>query len=1032
MRGSFWLVSAFAAILAAVGADDTTILPVPTECPTVDPTDRTVHLAHESDCTKFYVCFLGEKILKDCPYRNAKGDRLHFNPVLQVCDYPSRAGCKSRAKSAKLLTTLSLEPLTERLTTTSTTLLTTIVTPLTTAAPNVTPSISLSPTPNASTKITYKEHPCACHLYYKNVDGKTILQQCNNGLEWDHERKSCSTPGQKKCMAKSSLLTLLAFPRDLSCEDGEYRPHECTCNLYYKCLGGYLTLRECPDNKHWNQQVHLCTKPEDANCDKQTPEKCVEGSYKPHESECNLYYKCENGKEVLKSCKNGQHWNSVAQICTKPEDANCEKPTPGKCVEGSYKPHDSECNLYYKYANCDLEKPSPTPPTPTPDDRKCVEGSYKPHESKCNLYYKCENGEEALKSCKSGQHWNRVAQICTKPEDANCDLEKPSPTPPTPTPDDRKCVEGSYKPHESKCNLYYKCENGEEALKSCKSGQHWNRIAQICTKPEDALCDLETPSPTPPTPTPDDETCENGTYRPHECQCNFFYECTDNLLILHHCSHGLHWNQEQASYKANCINKEGSTTDTDSENGNSVAQTKVPSTTRLPLTTVPSTATNPTTVPPITTDPTTVYPTTTDVTKISSTVTYSTTVPSTATNPTTVPPITTDPTTVYPTTTDVTKISSTVIYSTTVSSTAADPTTVFSTRDASTIIATSTNLPDITKECPPDNSGTVVHLPHESDCSLYYKCDAGRKVVQSCPPSLHYNSALQVCDWAANANCAYFAKVTENGGKQPEYSSESSDFSSVLPTSVAPSTPGSIATECPPDNSGNAVQLPHETNCSLFYKCDEGKKVVQSCPAGLVFNPVLQVCDFPVNVNCTNKVNAIEAEKLDVMEFVASSSTVPPPTPGVIPTECPPDNSGSAVQLPHETNCSLFYKCDEGKKVVQSCPAGLVFNPVLQVCDFPENVACSNVENFDLIGFDTDEMEGSTESPASCIGTCPPVDPHNYTVLLPNTDCTKYCKCSNGQAIVRKCPVGLHFDPVEKVCNYPYIAKCDVVLAVLF
>lgn len=43
---------------------------------------------------------------------------------------------------------------------------------------------------------------------------------------------------------------------------------------------------------------------------------------------------------------------------------------------------------------------------------------------------------------------------------------------------------------------------------------------------------------------------------------------------------------------------------------------------------------------------------------------------------------------------------------------------------------------------------------------------------------------------------------------------------------------------------------PHPFNCKLFIKCDWYKPYVMECPAPLHFNPVLNVCDWPPNVNC--------------------------------------------------------------------------------------------------------------------------------------------------------------------------------------
>ncbi|XP_041980994.1 extensin-like [Aricia agestis] len=54
------------------------------------PVDPHIHwlLPHETDCELFYYCVWGELVLREC----APGG-LHFNRVLQVCDWPQNAGC---------------------------------------------------------------------------------------------------------------------------------------------------------------------------------------------------------------------------------------------------------------------------------------------------------------------------------------------------------------------------------------------------------------------------------------------------------------------------------------------------------------------------------------------------------------------------------------------------------------------------------------------------------------------------------------------------------------------------------------------------------------------------------------------------------------------------------------------------------------------------------------------------------------------------------------------------------------------------
>lgn len=53
--------------------------------------------------------------------------------------------------------------------------------------------------------------------------------------------------------------------------------------------------------------------------------------------------------------------------------------------------------------------------------------------------------------------------------------------------------------------------------------------------------------------------------------------------------------------------------------------------------------------------------------------------------------------------------------------------------------------------CPPSEHATV--HPHESDCTKFYECDNGESIEKSCPPGLHFNPKLSVCDWPEQAGC---------------------------------------------------------------------------------------------------------------------------------------------------------------------------------------------------------------------------------------------------------------------------------------
>lgn len=46
-----------------------------------------------------------------------------------------------------------------------------------------------------------------------------------------------------------------------------------------------------------------------------------------------------------------------------------------------------------------------------------------------------------------------------------------------------------------------------------------------------------------------------------------------------------------------------------------------------------------------------------------------------------------------------------------------------------------------------------ISLPNPDSCNSFCKCDWGKASWFACPEGLHFNAALQVCDWPDNAKC---------------------------------------------------------------------------------------------------------------------------------------------------------------------------------------------------------------------------------------------------------------------------------------
>nr|CAD7412745.1 unnamed protein product [Timema poppensis] len=66
---------------------------VPLSCPRQDSVDYTVLLPHPLDCGLYLICQFGSPTVGKCPLG------LHFNPGLQVCDWPQNVGCISSVTS---------------------------------------------------------------------------------------------------------------------------------------------------------------------------------------------------------------------------------------------------------------------------------------------------------------------------------------------------------------------------------------------------------------------------------------------------------------------------------------------------------------------------------------------------------------------------------------------------------------------------------------------------------------------------------------------------------------------------------------------------------------------------------------------------------------------------------------------------------------------------------------------------------------------------------------------------------------------
>jgi len=213
-----------------------------------------------------------------------------------------------------------------------------------------------------------------------------------------------------------------------------------------------------------------------------------------------------------------------------------------------------------------------------------------------------------------------------------------------------------------------------------------------------------------------------------------------------------------------------------------------------------------------------------------------------------------------------------------------------------------------------DCAGSVVPVRDANDCSVFYNCDAQiqHPCPSSCPSGLLYNDILKVCDWPSEVSGCTLKSSFFMNDEEVE----------------GPACLDEERFDC----AGSVVPVRDANDCSVFYNCDAQIQhpCPSTCPPGLLYNDVLKVCDWPDSVSgCENPLSKL----LSGDEEVEGPACL---------DEERFDCAGSTVPVRDSDDCSVFYNCDYNiqRPCPSQCPAGLVFNQELMVCDWPTSVQC--------------------------------------------------------------------------------------------
>merc|ERR1712029_705160 len=166
---------------------------------------------------------------------------------------------------------------------------------------------------------------------------------------------------------------------------------------------------------------------------------------------------------------------------------------------------------------------------------------------------------------------------------------------------------------------------------------------------------------------------------------------------------------------------------------------------------------------------------------------------------------------------------------------------------------------------------------------------------------------------------------------------------------------------CYESPDGLAVYVPHPTQCNLYYQCVGLTPFLLHCPDELFFDPSLNVCNWPNQVDCESQTEAPEKITTDattVIEQETSKNTKKVFKRSIdsdFDVVCPESEDGTTVFVPHPTDCNLYYICVGKMPFLMQCPGDLYFDSVLNICNWPDLVNCETqiTENPETTTIDT-------------------------------------------------------------------------------
>ncbi|GFO44619.1 chondroitin proteoglycan 1 [Plakobranchus ocellatus] len=234
----------------------------------------------------------------------------------------------------------------------------------------------------------------------------------------------------------------------------------------------------------------------------------------------------------------------------------------------------------------------------------------------------------------------------------------------------------------------------------------------------------------------------------------------------------------------------------------------------------------------------------------------------------------------------------------------------------------------------------------------------------------------------------------------------------------------------------------HPSDCTMFIECSGRITSEFDCPANLVFNPDLRVCDDPHSVigglNCvlttTTSTTAMPTSSstppttvtTETSTTMPTMTTTPPTTTTTMPTTPPTTTTTTTTTTATSTTTSTTTPTTTTSTTASTTPPPTV-TTFMKETTTTSKVTASKIELGIIVWSVILSTPSSLANPALNVditNLC--VDKSLSNGIHPDpTSCVHFIECSFGQTYRVPCPSGLAYNTRAQTCDDKFNVDCD-------